>query len=260
MDILRLHGEQKELYEYSLDNALALAEGIISLVVVLQEPCNIADTVPYDVMVHGNASASSWGPERVGSATLQEIDSLAEKSSNGKYGLDDLSIFDLNTLLSQDLQDESDDIDADLDEAHSVFWNMILAKKPKAILVLTTSAGLSNHGPVTNLGSSLRRAGSTRFLTLWTKDGPHRSLIIYGFHPSVYLREDYVSSREWSSEEVRLANEVLHVCFAKAFEASCNLSRKCDRDDKIIRRWQKLQRPGNSLDAQAALARLTLGL
>ncbi|KAK0303442.1 hypothetical protein LTR54_017734 [Friedmanniomyces endolithicus] len=246
MDILRLHGEQKELYEYSLNNALALAEGIISIVVVLQEPCNIADSVP-------------WGPERVGSATLQEIDSLAEKSSNGRYGLDDLSISDLNTLLSQDLQDESDDIDADLDEAHSVFWNMILAKKPKAILVLTTSAGLSKHGPVTNLGSSLHRAGSTRLLTLWTKDGPHRSLIIYGFHPSVYLREDYVSSREWSSEEVRLANEVLHVCFAKAFEASCNLSRKSDHDDKIIR-WQKLQRPGNSLDAQAALARLTLGL
>lgn len=258
MDILRVHGEQKELYEYSLENALALAKGNLSLVVVLQEPRNTADVVPYDVMVYGDASVSNWGPERVGSATLQEIDSLAEDSSKGRYGLRDVSIFDLNTLLPKDLQEESDNVEADLVEAQGVFWDMVLAKQPDAILVLTATARSSKHKQVKCLGSSLRKAGSTRPFILHTGNGRHESLIIYGFHPNAYLREDYVAGSNWLPEDVSLANEVLRVCFAKAFEASCGLPRDSIHDNEVLNQWREFLASESSLDVQTAFAHLAI--
>ena len=50
-------------------------------------------------MVYGDATVSDWGPDRVGSASFQEIDSLAEKSSNGRYGLNDMNVFDFVLLF-----------------------------------------------------------------------------------------------------------------------------------------------------------------
>lgn len=109
--VLQRYGKRKEddEYEYSLDNALALAAGRLPLVVVLQEPYNTADSVPYDTMVYEDESVEEWGPERIGSATLQELEDLIERASRHKYGLEDVSIFDLNTLLSQDIQDDVGD-------------------------------------------------------------------------------------------------------------------------------------------------------
>jgi hypothetical protein len=137
LDVLQTHGNTQELYEYTLTNALALAEGTLPLVVLMQEPCNLTDDAPYEILVYGDEAAEKWSARRVGCPALQEVEWLAETASEGQYGLRDLHIFDLNTLLSQDLQAESADLQNDLRQAHSTCWAMIQAEKPRVILVLS---------------------------------------------------------------------------------------------------------------------------
>jgi hypothetical protein len=217
LDVLQTHGDTQELYEYTLNNALALADGTLPLVVLMQEPCNLADDVPYDIMVYGDEDAEEWSTRRVGCPALQEVEWLADIASGGQYSLRDLHIFDLNTLLSKDLQAESDDLPNDLRQAHSTCWAMIQAEKPKVILVLTTSARNSSVPKITLFGSSLQKAGRTRMIEIWDNGTKHTTLVVYGFHPSVYLREDYVSNNRWSAAEVDSANNILRLCFEYAF-------------------------------------------
>ncbi len=162
LEILRNHGETTSLYEHSLQNALDLASGHLPLVVVMQEPCNLADTASYENMVYGDDAASLYSVERVGCPALQEVERLAEEASADRYGLEDFSVFDINTLLSPDMQDDSKNLEADLLAAHQTFWDMIKALAPKVILVLTCTAGESQHKPVRLLSSSLKLAGSVR--------------------------------------------------------------------------------------------------
>jgi hypothetical protein len=131
--------------------------------------------------------------------------------------LRDLRIFDLNTLLSQDLQAESDDLHNDLRQAHSTCWAMIQAEKPKVILVLTTSAGRFSVPKITLFGSSIQKAGKTKMIEIWDNGKKHITLVVYGFHPSVYLREDYVSNNRRSAAEVDSANNVPRLCFEHTF-------------------------------------------
>jgi hypothetical protein len=217
LDILQTYGDTQDLYDHTLTNALALADGTLPLVVLMQEPCNLADDVPYDIMVYGDEAAGEWSARRVGCPALQEIEWLAETASKGQYGLRDLHIFDLNTLLSQDLQADSQDLHNDLRQAHLTCWAMIQAEKPKVILVLTTSAKDSSVPKMTLFGSSLRKAGKTKTIEIWDNGRKHTTLVVYGFHPSVYLREDYVSNNRWSAAEVDSANNVLRLCFEYAF-------------------------------------------
>jgi hypothetical protein len=171
-------------------------------------------------MVYGDEGAEEWSARRVGCPALQEVESLADIASGGQYSLRDLRIFDLNTLLSQDLQAESDDLHNDLRQAHSTCWAMIQAEKPKVILVLTTSAGRFSVPKITLFGSSLQKAGKTKMIEMWDNGKRHITLVVYGFHPSVYLREDYVSNNRRSAAEVDSANNVPRLCFECIFAYS----------------------------------------
>jgi hypothetical protein len=104
------------LGEYSLSNAKALAKGRLPLVVLMQEPCNQADRVPYDAMVYGDPDAEEWTHAHKGSAALQELEYLTEVESCEEYDLRDLHVFDLNTLLSLNIQSESQDRNRDKSE------------------------------------------------------------------------------------------------------------------------------------------------
>lgn len=94
---------------------------------------------------------------------------------------------------------------------------MIQAGKPKVILVLTTSAKASSVPQMTLFGSSLQKARKTKTIETWDNGRKHAPLVVYGFHPSVHLREDYVSNNRWTTAEVDLANNVLRLCFEYAF-------------------------------------------
>jgi hypothetical protein len=66
-------------------------------------------------------------------------------------------------------------------------------------------------------GSSLQKAGKTKMIEIWDNGKKHITLGVYGFHPSVYLREDYVSNNRRSAAEVDSANNVPRLCFEYTF-------------------------------------------
>lgn len=221
LNILYQYGKSlTPVYEHSVSNAVRLADGKLPLVVVMQEPCNLADEVQYESMLYGNGDTNEYSQERIGCPALQEVEKLVEEGSGGKYKLKDISLFYLNTLLSPDIQEELNDqgrLELTTLAAHEVFWRMILAKCPKVVVVLTCSAGTSKVNTVRLLWSSLSAAGSVERKTLHKKSGDHDVTIIRGFHPSVYLRDDYTSEASWSRDETATANDMLRLCFARAF-------------------------------------------
>jgi hypothetical protein len=244
LDILEDYGTNPSnqvnqlLGEYSLSNAIALAEGTLPFVVLLQEPCNQADRVPYDAMVYGDPDAEEWTQAYKGSATLQEIECLAKEESCGRYDLHDLHVFDINTLLSLKIQSQSHNLNHDLREAHKTCWRMIKAKKPKVVLVLTTHAGVSKTSTLRQLGSSLKTAGSTSTINI---EG-HEVRVIHGFHPSVYLRDGYMSEKKWSQQDADLAREVLSFCVAQAFVCLKD-ERGVLVDGTLFKEWRNLVGP-----------------
>jgi hypothetical protein len=241
LEILRDYSKNLDLGEYSLSNAKALAKGTLPVVVLMQEPCNQADRVPYQKMVYCDPDAEKWTHAYKGSAALQEIEYLTENESREEYDLCDLHVFDINTLLSQNIQSGSKNRDRDLREAHRTCWKMIKAKQPKVILVLTTHAGRSKNSGLRQLNSSLKSAGSTSKVNI---DG-HESLVVHGFHPSVYLRKDYVSEKKWSPQHVNTAQDVLRFCVTQALaflEDGCNVL----EEDDLFKSWRKLVGPRQS--------------
>jgi hypothetical protein len=241
LEILRAYSASLDLGKHSLSNAETLAEGTLPLIVLMQEPCNQADRVPYDAMVYGDPDAENWTHAYKDSAALQEIECLTGVESCEEYDLRDLHVFDLNTLSSPRIQSKSHNLNGDIREAHKTCWKMIKAKKPKVILVLTTRAGGSKNSGLRQLKSSLSIAGSTSTINI---EG-HEIRVIHGFHPSMYLRDDYVSENNWSPQEVNTARDVLHFCVAQALaflEDDCNVL----VNDDLFKRWRKLVGPRQS--------------
>jgi len=204
-----------DLGKYSLKNALALASGSLPLVVLLQEPCNTADTLPYAKLVYGDRRAREGSSKHRGSPTLQEVDRHVRRASDSEHDLQDVRVYELNPLLSPNVlcglpkREQADERRL----AQSTTWKMIKAEPPKVILVLTTGAGRSDVRGMRQFQSSLDSAGSMETVDIRGEE----CLVIYGFHPSVYLRDDYVSKRGWSPRDVARARGVLRFCFEQAF-------------------------------------------
>jgi hypothetical protein len=232
LEILRAYSTNLELGEYSLSNAEALARGTLPIVVLMQEPCNLADSVPYDTMVYGDRNARKGSSKFKGSPTLQEIEELTELATYADYDLRDIHVFDVNTLLSPKLQSKSCELESDLREAHSTCWEMLKALKPKVIIVLTTHANRSSVPDLQQLSSSLKKAGTTKTIEIEGLE----VRVIHGFHPSVYLRKDYASRQKWLPEDRDLAHNVVQFCFNQAFEEWYNHS----VDDTLLCRWRNL--------------------
>ncbi|KAK1088143.1 hypothetical protein LTR33_000702 [Friedmanniomyces endolithicus] len=238
LEILENYGTTIGTYEHSLPNALELAKGRLPLVVVMQEPCNLADEVPYEEMVYGDESAEGVR-ERVGCPALQQVEHLAEEVSGGTYSLEDFSVFDINTLHSKDMQDDLQNLEADLHTAHQTFWKMLTTKAPKVILVLTCTACSSQYRPLKSLYSSRISAATEDTITLWRNSTSHKATVIRAFHPSVYLRVDYIEAEKWSQDEVLLANKILRLCFAKAFRIlSGEPCAEDDREEALLQAWK----------------------
>ena len=239
LDILRDYGllKAKELGEHSLDNALDLASGSLPIVALLQEPCNLADTVPFDTLVYGDRSARKGSPEYHGSPTPQEIEYHVKSVPIAEYDLRDICIFDLNPLLSSNVQSRlpTQKKASGLRLAQSTTWKMIKAEPPTVLLVLTTRAGRSDIPGLRRFRCSLRSAGTMKKIDICG----HECLVIYGFHPSVYLRKDYVFKEGWSQNDVSLAHDVLRFCFEQAFAymEGCEVEAL---NGEMLRRWERL--------------------
>lgn len=255
LDILSDYGHLKapELGTYSLENALALASGSLPITVLLQEPCNLADEVPFAKMVYGDSSAKQRSSKYRGSPTLQDVDYYTECASDEEHDLRDICVLDLNALLSPGVQSRSlkSKRDSDRRLAQSTTWNMIEAAPPKVLLVLTTRAGRSDIAGLRQLRCSLRSAGTMKKIHIQG----HECLVIRGFHPSVYLREDYLSERGWSQTDVSLAHDVLRFCFRQAF-AYLQGEEVSPMDDEMLRRWKELTEPEQHLKEMPGLGSL----
>lgn len=98
------YGEEEGFDELSICNAVCLTEGSLPLVVVMEEPYASADWFDYNTIVWGDEDAKINTLRDDGSATLQEVDSLIREASDGRYRLQDVSVFDLDTLLSRNYE------------------------------------------------------------------------------------------------------------------------------------------------------------
>jgi hypothetical protein len=204
------YGEEEGFDKLPIRNAMCLANGSLPLVVVLEEPCASADWFDYETMVWGDEDANMNTLRHDGSATLQEVDSLIREASDERYDIENVSVFDLNTLLSQNYETSR----PCLDKAHKCFWDMIKAKRPKAIIVMTTTAKKSNHKSIRLLWSS--RHVTTERIDITLPGDPSKVAMIRGYHPSAYLRQDYAATWLRDEEDETLARHMLRICFHKA--------------------------------------------
>jgi len=138
---------------------------------------------------------------------------MARLASNDRHGLEHLSVFDINTLLSKQRQHESDDVERDMKVANKTFQRMMMAKKPDVILILQCQGRSSSNNYIRRLSSSERLAGTIDVFDVKGQD----ALVVRGFHPSTYLRDDYAWERNLTFEERKLRVQMLEYCFKISF-------------------------------------------
>lgn len=231
---LKVWADELQSTEYGLINATRLASGRLGWLIVLQEPCDSADFLPYDIMLNGG---SYGGEDFDGCYTLREVEGIIADVSHGQYDLDDVAILDINTLLSADAQSELEDDTHGLERAHSTFQRMVLALQPDVILTLQCAGRGASNKFVQMLSSSMKRAGTLDVVDLRGKD----AILVRGFHPSTYLREDY--TKTISDEQVVLYQEMAIYCFRVAYEA---LRGRRYLEHTRLRRWRSCFRYSDS--------------
>ena len=211
---------------FALENAKIVASGSLSLLIVLLEPCNSADYVTFAMMMYGDDEGDNSGCD-----TLCEVGHLVELASAGNYSLDHCHIFDINTLLSVEMREELEDPEPYLIMANDTFQAMVEKLQPDVIVSLQCSGRQSSNKFVQALSSSMSRAGTVDIFNVRGKD----AILIRGFHPSVYLRDDY--TEDVAEEDIELRREMLRYCFEIAFQA---LRGRLHVDPDIQDRWTSL--------------------
>ncbi|KAL5423361.1 hypothetical protein PMIN06_013091, partial [Paraphaeosphaeria minitans] len=208
-----------------LENTLRLAKGRLQIIIVLFEP--IADNDSYDTMIQR-------------CATLREIDSLIAMVSNGKYSLDDVTVLDVRVLLSK-ARMERWNMGVDVVEAaYEVFQKVVEQKSPDVILTLQCQTRTAKNRLVRELCGHLREDPTMGRLRI----RGHDTVIIYGFHPSIYLHYT-----EDSEEQARL-RRTLTTRFQKCFDCldanpvrRRNIARKLDQTYRTQESSRRLSRP-----------------
>lgn len=236
-NLLKRYGRGKNLGTHSLENALHLASGKLPLVILMQEPCNVADVVPYEIMLETARSKSKQNKCKASSPTLHEVEDMIHDASHGKIGLQDVSLLDVNMLCPSFVQERSDFTDHDLEEAQELCLQIIKLIEPKVVLILTCVARQSVVKGIRLFSSSLREAGTTKRKSLGKGDACHSFTVVKGFHPSIFLRQDYIEQRCWGDEEIRRAQRMLQICFRKAI-LELNDEECCGRDTMVERAWK----------------------
>jgi hypothetical protein len=237
-NLLERYSHNKKLGIYSLENALHLASGKLPLVILMQEPCNVADLVPYGLMLETTRGKSTQNKRKTGSPTLQEVEDTIHAASYGKIGLQDVGLLDVNMLCPSFLQERSDFTDHDLKEAQELCLQIIKLIKPKVVLILTCVARQSIVKGIRLFSSSLKEAGTTERKSLGKGDACHSFTVIKGFHPSIFLRQDYIDQRCWGNEKIRCAKRMLHICIRKAI-LELNDEEDRGQDANFERAWRR---------------------
>jgi hypothetical protein len=184
----------------ALYNSRKLAEGRLSLAIVLIEPCR-SHNMSYKEMFNR-------------SDTLREIDRLI-RASDSDYTHLDVTILDVRPLVSEKMRKGLARLGKELrvSEAHKVFEEVLLLKKPDVILALQCQTKDAESPIVRSLCGFTH---GTQMPDIIRLQG-HETLVFRGFHPSAYLRNDYTANLDQS--EIDSLREGLHRCFRSAFLA-----------------------------------------
>lgn len=142
-----------------------------------------------------------------------QLQSLQTCASNGQISLQDVSLIDINMLCSPSIQERDDFVDKDLVEARTLCLQIIKLVQPKVLLILTCVAHRSIIKGIRLFSSSLAEAGTRKRKSVGTGDDCHAYSVIKGFHPSVFLRKDYINRRQRGEKQVCCARKMLHWCF-----------------------------------------------
>lgn len=232
------YAQKRRLGRHSLRNAIRLASGRISMVILMQEPCNRADTKPYQSMMNENNTSDSRKVSGMsGCPSLCKVNEAIQLASDGRYHIHDVAVFDLNTMLSAVSRQKQHISEHDIEEAQAICLKMIRLEKPKVILSLTCAARTSNLKGVRVFSSSLMEAGTVQRRSIGKGEASHSFGLVKGFHPSVFLRADYVAQRGWSEDEVSLADRMLHFCFRRAFQELDDQD-EADEDLACVSQWR----------------------
>lgn len=244
--LLEQYSRNKTLGNHSIENAFRLACGRLPFIILLQEPCKAADVVPYEIMVTPDEGEGKRNKYTAGSPTLREIEDTICAISDGKMSLADVSLIDINMLCSPSIQERDDFVDKDLVEAQNLCLQIVKLVQPKVVLILICVAHRSIVKGIRLFSSSLAEAGTRKRKSVGTGDDCHAFSVIKGFHPSIFLRTDYVKQRQWGEKQICCARKMLHWCFQKAmlelWDEECY-----DGNHALQLEWRKQCREGHRL-------------
>lgn len=217
-EAMRGYGQKRGHSQHSVENAIRLASGHLPIIVLMQEPCDHADTKPYYSMLNGDRTGNDDISGTIGCPSLRQVDKAIKAVSAGKYRIEDVAILDINTMLSASVRKRERVSEQEIVEAHAICLSMIRLKKPKVVLALTCAAQSSSLKGIRLFSSSLIEAGTVERRSVGNGDASQSFGLVKGFHPSVFLRADYIAQRGWSEVEVSLADRMFHLCVRRAFE------------------------------------------
>ena len=138
--LLEQYSRNKNLGNHSMENTFRLACGRLPFIIILQEPCDAADVMPYEMMVTADEGESKRNKYTAGSPALQEVENTICTISDGKISLQDVGLIDINMLCSSYIQERDDFVDKDLVEAQNLCLQIIKLIQPKVVLILTCVA------------------------------------------------------------------------------------------------------------------------
>lgn len=205
----------------------------------MQEPCNISDVIPYGTMLDSARGKSRQDKGEAGSPALQEVEDIIQATSYGKPGLQDVNVVDVNMLCSSSFQERRNFPDLDLKEAQELCLEIVRLIAPKFALILTCVARQSSVKAIRLFSSSLKGGGITARTSIGEGEACHSFTIIKGFHPSIFLGQDYIEQRSWGDNGIRCAKEMLPISFRKAV-LKLNDEGSCGKDS-IVERASRCQ-------------------
>ncbi|KAJ6114827.1 hypothetical protein N7486_000605 [Penicillium sp. IBT 16267x] len=155
-------------------NARRLAKGYEDLVVVLIEPTDKAEQVPYTEML-------------AASPTLLYVNETLQFASSGQRNIENTIILDVRAFRSNSIRTSQslDDQIRDDELAYNKFEQIMSILHPRVVVVCQCATNKANNTFVRDICSSVEEAGD---IYLQKLPNDHECLFVKSFHPMYYGR------------------------------------------------------------------------
>ncbi len=186
---------------HALRNARRLATGFQDLVVILQEPSDIAEDRDYEEMVSA-------------SPTLKHVDTALSLASNGGRSLSNTVTVDLRLFRSAIIRGTQEDAQrlSDDKKAYAAVEKILGLLRPGVVIVCQceTAADVT-YGVAADLCSSVRSSGD---ISPYVLPNGHKLIKVNSFHPMYFAR--------MKEEEELCRRGLAHNLFRATFSVAIN--------------------------------------